>query len=144
MNQNEENKRIVRQFNECLNEGDLGQCLDVLSEDYVLHNFQGTLKGREAYRALIQTVRDGFPDIRFEILDQVADGDKVVNRISVTGTHDGEFNGIPATNKKVTWSGMGLFRLEDGKITEAWSELDALGMFTQLGAVDSSLTSRNR
>jgi steroid delta-isomerase-like uncharacterized protein len=136
MNQNEEYKRIVRQFTECLNTGDLGLCDDVLSEDFVFHNYRGTFNGREAFGNLVKTVREGFPDIRFEILDQAVDGNKVVNRITVSGTHEGEFNSVPPTNKQVSWSGMGFFYLEDGKITESWSEFDTLGMFTQLGVVD--------
>lgn len=76
-----------------------------------------------------------FPDGRWTIEDQVAEGDKVVTRFSFTGTHQGEFMGIAPTGKRVTTSGMVIDRIVEGKIVEEREEWDALGMMQQLGAV---------
>jgi steroid delta-isomerase-like uncharacterized protein len=78
---------------------------------------------------------DAFPDLRRPIEDLVADGDKVVARWVSVGTHRGDFQGIPPTGKRIVTSGITIFRVEDGKIVEEWSESDMLGMLQQLGAI---------
>jgi len=76
-----------------------------------------------------------FPDARYTVEDQLADGDKVFTRWSWTGTHKGELMGIALTGKPVRISGMVIDRIVDGKIVEEWEEWDALGMMQQLGVV---------
>jgi steroid delta-isomerase-like uncharacterized protein len=78
-----------------------------------------------------------FPDLKRPVEDLVAEGDKVVARWTSVGTHQGDFMGIPPTGKQVTTSGITIFRLEDGKIVEEWSESDMLGMLQQVGAFPS-------
>lgn len=75
-----------------------------------------------------------FPDLKRPVEDLVAEGDKVVARWTSVGTHQGDFMGIPPTGKTVTTSGITIFRLENGKIVEEWSESDMLGMLQQVGA----------
>jgi predicted ester cyclase len=65
----------------------------------------------------------------------IAEDDKVVLRVTAGGTHQGEFQGIPATGRTVTITGMGIARIEDGRIAESWWDFDALGLMQQLGAV---------
>ena len=69
--------------------------------------------------------------------DQIAEGDRVVSRWTGTGTHQGEFMGVPATGNKVTVTGIGIDRIEGGKIVEHWEQFDAMGMMQQLGAIPS-------
>jgi steroid delta-isomerase-like uncharacterized protein len=78
---------------------------------------------------------DAFPDVHFTLDDMVVEGDKVVKRYTMTGTHKGEFMGIPATNKKITLWGIEIDRIAGGKIVESWARYDTLGMMQQLGAI---------
>jgi steroid delta-isomerase-like uncharacterized protein len=77
----------------------------------------------------------GFPDLKINIDELVGEGDRVVWRITVTGTHTGSFQGVPATGKTVKFGAHYSFRLEDGKIVERWSTLDRLSLLVQIGAV---------
>jgi predicted ester cyclase len=76
-----------------------------------------------------------FPDVQFVFDDVIAEGDLVVGRGVISGTHEGEFFGIPATNKKVRWTGTRLFRLRDLKVVEGWAQIDMLGLMQQMGVV---------
>jgi predicted ester cyclase len=78
---------------------------------------------------------DAFPDGHMTIDDLVVEGDKVVARYTLTGTHKGEFMGIPATNKKVTGWVIEIDRVAGGKCVEGWSRMDTLGLMQQLGVV---------
>ena len=90
-----------------------------------------------AYRQFLAQVLAAFPDGRWTVEDQIAEGDKVVTRWSFTGIHRGDVMGIAPTGKQVTSSGVMIDRVVGGKITEEWEEYDALGMMQQLGAVPS-------
>jgi predicted ester cyclase len=94
----------------------------------------GELRG-EAYKQFLTAVLAAFPDGRWTVEDQVAEGDKVVTRWSFTGIHRGNLTGIAPTGKPVTTSGVMIDRIVGGKIAEEWEEYDALGMMLQLGAV---------
>ena len=80
-------------------------------------------------------VLQAFPDVHASILDLIAEGDKVVERTEAGGTHKGEFNGVPPTGRPVKWSELHVYRIENGKIAELWSEIDFMGMMTQMGAI---------
>jgi steroid delta-isomerase-like uncharacterized protein len=77
----------------------------------------------------------GFPDLTIDIDELVGEGDKVVWRITASGTHSGPFQGVPATGKKVKFGAHYTFRFEDGKIVERWSTIDRLSALIQIGAV---------
>jgi predicted ester cyclase len=120
-----ENKEIVRSYMNALTNGN-GDQLDQFTT------------GNGNKRFLIETVqqlRALFPDIRLTIEDQVAEGDKVVTRVTFHGTHLGEYPGIRPTGKKVSWQGIGIDRLADGKIVEMWHEADTWSMMRQIGMV---------
>jgi steroid delta-isomerase-like uncharacterized protein len=87
-----------------------------------------------------------FPDLRHEIVDIVAEGDKIAIRLNVTGTHKGELQGIPPTGKKVSFSAMDFITLQDGKVSEEWLNADTMGLMQQLGAIpgDSHASSTAR
>jgi steroid delta-isomerase-like uncharacterized protein len=91
------------------------------------------LHGPEEFKQFVRMYRGAFPDLALTIEDQIAEGDLVGSRHTSTGTHTNEFQGIPPTGKAATITGMTLTRVADGKIVEAWTCWDALGMFEQLG-----------
>jgi steroid delta-isomerase-like uncharacterized protein len=131
----EANKSLIRRLvEEGWNKRNLA-LVDELYADCVYHSpATGEIKG-EALKQFLASMLAAFPDIRFTIQDQVAEGDKLVTRWSCTGTHLGELVGLAPTGKQVTFSGMAIVRIVDGKIVEQWEESDALGILQQLGAV---------
>jgi predicted ester cyclase len=80
-------------------------------------------------------LREAFPDLHFTVEDQIAAGDRVVTRWAGTGTHEGEFQGIPPTGRKVRISGIDIDRFASGKVVECWPEVNELGLLQQLGVL---------
>ena len=132
-----ENKEVVRRFvQEFKNNANHDIVDELFTEDFEHHFTDPRLPpGREAMKLLGQSIVAGFPDVQATVEDLLADGEKIIERTSVRATHTGEFNGIPPTNNPVVWTEIHIYRLEDGKIAELWSEFDLLGILVQLGAV---------
>src|ERR1700736_143286 len=131
----EQNKAVVRRFvEEVINKHNLARIDELFTPDYVNHA-PGLPPGREAEKQLNSASFAAFPDARVTIEDLVAEGDKVVARVSYRGTHTGDFMGIPPTGKQFIVTGAGVFRVADGKIAEQWSNLDMLSLMQQLGAM---------
>lgn len=130
----EEHKRVAREFIEGMNHNDRDAVRRAISDDYTFHSFLGTFKGPEEFFNGIRGLREAFPDLHLQIEQQVADEDTVVNRVRVSGTHKGEFAGIPATNKSVDTSAMALYRFRDDRIVEQWIEWNILDLLSQVGA----------
>ena len=129
------NKAILRRVLEGgFNRRDIG----VIAELYpncVYHSpATGEIKG-DAYKKFVASVFTAFPDGHWDVLDQMAEGDKVLTRWGFTATHRGTFMGIAPTGRKVAITGMCIDRIVDGKIVEEWEEWDSLGMMRQLGLV---------
>jgi predicted ester cyclase len=120
-------------FAEFLNEGDLSVADQLISPDFI--GLGG--KGPEGYKALISPLRQGFPDLHFTIQDMVVEGSLVVVRWTSKGTHRGVFAGVAPTGREVYNEGIGIYRVEDGKIVETWSQVDRLGVLQQIGAAPS-------
>ena len=135
----EENKAVVRRlFEEAWNQGNLAVVDELFAPDYVGHIPPEILNGPEAFKQFVKEYRTVFPDIHFTIEDLVAEGDKVVGRWTCRGTHKGELQGIPATGVQVTSTGIHVSRIAGGKIVEAWSNWDAMGVMQQLSAASES------
>ncbi len=118
------------------NERDTGILDEVCAENFVHHEQPGgDFNLEELKMAITEIVLPAYPDGRWTIEDTIAEGDKVVTRITLTATHEGELMGIPPTGNKVSVTGMGVFHVTDGKIVEWWGNMDYLGMFQQLGMV---------
>jgi len=133
----EANKALVRRVIEELFTKHNVELIDEFFPDCVYRApAVGELRG-EAYRQFLTSVLAAFPDGRWTVEDQLAEGDKVVTRWSFTGIHRGNLMGIAPTGKQVTTSGVMIDRIVGGKIAEEWEEYDALGMMQQLGAVPS-------
>ena len=134
-----ENKATVRRFfEEVFNEQDFAAADEIVAADYINHNpAPGELPGREGLKQFVAYLHSANEGIRFVIEDQIAEGDKVVTRWTATGTHTGEFAGIPATGKRYTTKAINIHRVVDGRIQEGWLEWDTLGWMQQIGVIPS-------
>lgn len=132
----EGNKHIVRRYQEIYNSNNLDALHEVVEEDFLTPRMlPGMPPGLEGAKQLHQATLLGMPDWRTDIEDLIAEGNKVVARITITGTHTGDFFGIPATGRKIRISGIYIARIANGKIVEHWGEEDSLGLMQQLGAI---------
>src|ERR1041385_1511962 len=130
----EENKQIVRRYQEIYNSNDLEALSEVVSEDLLTPKIMpGIPTGIEGAKVAHQIMLAGFPDYQTVIDDLIAEGDKVVARITMSGTHTGNFMGIPATGTRVVFTGIYIARIADGKIVEHWGEEDGVSLLAQLG-----------
>ncbi len=130
----EENKTIVRRFIEAYNKRNLDLLDDLVSPDYVDHIWQ--LQGLESLKQGLRLGFKGFPDWHEAIEDIIAEGDKVWVRLTYTGTHTGEFRGLAPTGKKITTTGIMIYRIENGKLVEGWDLSDYLALLKQIGAIE--------
>jgi steroid delta-isomerase-like uncharacterized protein len=135
----EQNKKIMRRIlSEVWNQGNLETIDELLSPDFVTHFLPpGSPPGRDGFRQYVSNYRAAFPDVHVDIEDQIAEGNKVVTRITIRGTHEGTFMGIPATGKKIQVAAIVIVRFDGGRNMESWVEQDRLGMMQQLGVVPS-------
>ena len=132
----EENKtRLRRVFDEGINQKQLDVFDELLAPNYVNYNMPAPAPGPAGFKQVIGMFQTAFPDMRITIEDEFGEGDKVGTRGYMTGTHKGEFMGIPATNKSVKVSYIDLWHAENGKFVENWVQLDMLGLMQQLGVV---------
>ncbi len=134
----EENKALFRRFmEEVANQGNIDAVDELVAPDAVEHEElpPGTPPGREGVKHFFALLRNAFPDLRVTIDDQIAEGDKVVSRVTLSGTHKGEFVGIPPTGKTVTFGAIDIIRVAGGKLVEHWGVTDNLGLLQQLGVV---------
>ena len=135
----EQNKAIARRFyDEVINKGNLALADALLTHDFMDHGAQGVPMNLEGFKRFATGLAAAFPDLRVTVEDMVAEGDKVAVRVTVSGTHTGVFMGsVQATGKRVTWTGIDIMRLRDGKIAERWNHRDLLGLLQQLGVAPS-------
>ena len=132
----EENKAIVRKFYKMMELGDPGLADEVVAVDYVNHSaLPGQILGIGGVKDFVSSLKDAIPDIQFNIEDQVAERDKVVSRYTISGTHQGEFLGVPATGKQIKWTATAMMTVADDKIQEAWLNWDQWGLMQQFGVV---------
>lgn len=109
---------------------------ELFAPDFVEHEeIPGVEPGREGVRQASQMFHAAFPDLQVVTQDVLADGDKVVVREQWTGTHQGEFMGMPATGNQVAFDVIDILRLAEGKLVEHWAVSDMLALLTQLGAI---------
>jgi len=134
----EENKaKFRRVLLECFNQGNLATADELIDVNFVDHNPPpGVSQGLEGFKQIVTMFRGAFPDIQIKIEDLIAEGDKVVGRITAQGTHQGELMGIPPTGKKVSMNEIHIIRFSNGKAVEHWGVEDNLGMMTQLGVIE--------
>jgi len=130
------NKAVVRAFVEAWNTRDLARFDDLMADTCRLSVGDATLScSPTATRAIAAHWLAGFPDYRFELLDLIAEGDRVVARMPFSGTQTGPVLDLPPTGRPVRVSEIVIFRLAGGKIVEAWELYDELGLRQQLGTL---------
>ena len=134
----EANKAVLRRLiEELFNKQNLDIVDELFSPDFVEHEElpPGAPEGREAPRWFTQQFLAAFPDLQVTIDDLIAEGDKVVARETWTGTHKGDFMGMPATGRRISFGVIDIVRVEDGQLVEHWAVSDSLTMLQQLGAI---------
>lgn len=127
----------MRQLYALLSAGDIEGFGDHLADDLVEHEELPDLEpSKDGVKQWFVTMRAAFPDMRMEVEDLIASGDKVVVRGRFTGTHEGDFMGMPATSRSVDAQVIDIIRFNaEGKAAEHWGLFDELGMMQQLGAI---------
>lgn len=134
----EQNKATHARFFEVWNAKTPEELDSFTAADYVIHDplpgVTQDLTGLKQWQAVVSAA---FPDIHFSVESQIAEGDMVSTRWSCSGTHEGEFMGVPPTKKAVVVTGIIHARFENGKVVESWGEWDAMGMMQQMGVIPS-------
>ena len=133
----EANKVLVRRFYEEIDKGNLAAMDELVAEDYINHHpppFPGLAAGREGLKQAFKLFWEATPG-RHEIEDQLAEGDKVVTRLTVYGTHEQDLPGVPRTGNKLEMTATAIHRIANGRLVEHWSNTDELGLLQQLGVI---------
>jgi steroid delta-isomerase-like uncharacterized protein len=133
----ERNKAVVRRFiEEVQNQKDWAAYDELNAPDFVnLSAPPGIPADREGGKMFLTAFANAFPDSQIAVDDMIAEGDRVVTKKTMTGTHTGEFNGIPPTGKRVEIQYVDILRLRDGQIIEHWLSMDQLSFMQQLGVI---------
>ena len=135
----DENKSVLnRIYDEVINKGNIELIDELIAPEYVLHggpNMPMEVKGLEGFKQYINMIRTGMPDCHMAMEDIIAEGDKVVHRFTLRGTHTGQFGEIPPTGNKIEITGTVTSRFAGGKEAESWMNSDNLTMFQQMGVI---------
>jgi predicted ester cyclase len=136
----EQNKALLRRlFEEGLNQNNPRVFDELIDPDFVIYDSPlGTVRGPGGFRQGIEKFRKSFPDLHVTFEAEFADGDYLFHRGYVTGTHKGEFQGVPPTGKQFKINTLDIWRVENGKAVENWVQMDLLGLMQQLGAIPAS------
>ena len=125
----EANKALARRMYEEVNKGNLAIIDELFADDFVEHEeFPGLAPGKDGVRQFFVMMRTAFPDLRLVQEDMMAEGEKVFIRASMTGTHRGEFMGIPATGKQIAVLFADVVRIANGQAVEHWGVTDTGAM----------------
>ena len=129
------NIALVRSTLDAFNAGDIDTCVSRMSPDFVM-NLAGLppMRGPDVWRQGANVIRLGFPDLHACIDDLVAEGDRVAVRLTFRGTHQGEFLGVPATGRTVSYVSHEFYRIADGLVAEEWICSDLASLQGQLTA----------
>ena len=129
-----QNKDVVtRYWNGKWNERRAGTLDELQTPDVVYHGTSMSMNGREEYKQVYDVFRSALHDTRLEIQELIAEGDRVMSRVSLRCVHGGEFEGLPPTGREIELDAFTVFRLVDGRIAEEWEIIDELGMMQQIG-----------
>jgi steroid delta-isomerase-like uncharacterized protein len=135
----ESNGQVMRRaFEEIMTRGNIAAINELFASDFTGHDTSGGTFGREEFREGVLDMLSAFSDRQVKIADQVVAADKVVTRWQATGVHAGEFNGIPATGRRVSLTGISIDRIAGGRIVESWEVTDDAGLLRQLGVDPTS------
>ena len=141
LNEPPSNPKLLRdrmaRFIDFINSGDETMGKEVISESAVFHVPFGSepLKGLNGYLQILGMMRIAYPDIQWSLEETVVEKDTVVARFNISGTHQGEFFGFPASGRQVRSQAMNIYKFADGKIVEERGLPDIFGMLVQIGAI---------
>jgi steroid delta-isomerase-like uncharacterized protein len=130
----EANAALVRESVAAFNAGDTDKLLAIVTPDIVIHyaELPEPLQGRETWQQGFELIKRAFPDLEIHVDDLVAADDKVALRLTLTGTHQGEFQGIPATGRTISYVSHEFYRVAEGLFAEEWICSDIASLFRQL------------
>ena len=128
------NKALVRRAI-AANHTAAGDADAIFAPGFLSHTAGQPPQDRAAFEAQLAEFGAAFPGYRYEIHDQIAQGDMVANRVTWHAVHTGTFKGVPATGRTVELRGINLFKVRDGRIVEQWAQPDFLGLMQQIGAI---------
>lgn len=134
VNTTDANKALVRRAIG-YNHGDAADPAEIFAPGFVAYMPGQPPMGRAAFEQFVAGFGVGFPGYTYEIRDQIAQGDIVVNRLTWRGIHGGEFAGIPATGRPIELDGINMFKVKNGRVVEQRGELDFFGLLQQIGAI---------
>lgn len=127
------NKELVRRFYKSVfGDWNLALVDEVVSPEFRSHDWPEGAKGPQAFRDFYSAIRFALPDARYEVDDVVAEGDKVVVRWRLLGTHKGDFRGIAPTGRAIVLKGIAIYRLDEGKLMERWVVSDLYGVVEEI------------
>jgi steroid delta-isomerase-like uncharacterized protein len=129
----EQNEAVIHRVLALIDERNLDEAFELYALDYIYHGPAGELRGRDGIRGLWEVFLAGFPDLHSSVQDIISQGDKVVLRWTIDGTHTGDFLGVAPSGNKVTLNVTEIFRVENGQLMEAWDQWDRLGLMQQIG-----------
>jgi len=134
----DENKALVRRFYEEIDKGNIDAMDELVAEDYIDHNpppFPGLAPGREGLKEAFRIFFEATPG-HHHIEEQIAEGDKVVTRLTAYGRHEGDLPGAPRTGNNLKMTSITIHRVANGRLVEKWSEKDVIGFLTQIGVIN--------
>ena len=133
----EENKALVRRFYAEIDKGNLDAMDELVAENYIDHNpppFPGLSPGRAGLKQAFEIFWKATPGYH-QIEDQIAEGDKVVTRMTSYGKHEGDLPGAPRTGNELKMTSITIHRIENGRLAEKWAEKDVMGFLIQIGVM---------
>jgi len=133
----ESNKALVRRFYEEIDKGNIAVLDEIVAEDYLDHSpppFPGLPSGREGLKQAFKMFQHATPGSH-QIEDQIAEGDKVVTRLTSIGKHEGDLPGAPRTGNDLKMTSITIHRIANGKLVEKWAEKDMMGFLQQIGVM---------
>jgi predicted ester cyclase len=134
----ETQKMIERIPLEILNNSKFELIDELYATNYVEHTpAPGIAPTREGFKQTAIALKTAFPDLRYTIEDVIESGDKIVHRLTASGTMKADFLGMPATGKHATWTEVHIGRVANGRLTDHWGVIDQLSMLVQLGVIQS-------
>ena len=132
----EDLQALARRAYAIISSGDLDELDEIMVPGFVDHNAEpDQAPGAEGVKEVFHSMRSGFPDVKLSPEAIYTDGDTVIARLRMTGTHSGEYFGIPPTGKSVDITGIDIVRIEEGKAVERWGVFEGLNLMQQLGQV---------
>jgi predicted ester cyclase len=138
------NKELVRRFyKEVYGDWNMALVDEVVSPRFTSHDWpKGSPTGPQGFRNFYSAIRSAVPDARYDVDDLIAEGDKVVVRCRLLGTHKGEFRGIAPTGRAIALKGIAIYRVDNGKLMERWVVTDLYGLLEEIRGSSPTETSR--